>query len=180
MAPLLSALFTEVFLVYRLRVFTVGLAVLLLAACQPLPASPTAAPTIVQLPAESSQLSPMAAPTAVTVLPTPSSVTAATGDRFQLDRPVSAGDTLVTGSGPKGTAISLFDLTRMGIELGATTIGEDGRFAIEVEPLTGNVRIGIQLTEPNDAIWADKSLLGPEAMVVPLVGSFVDTALVAP
>ena len=68
----------------------------------------------------------------------------------------------------------------MGIELGGTTIGEDGRFTIKVEPLTGNIRIGIQLAEQNDAIWADKSLLGPEAMVVPLVGSFVDTALVAP
>ncbi len=74
----------------------------------------------------------------------------------------------------------LFDLTRMGIELGGTTIGEDGRFTIKVEPLTGNTRIGIQLAEQNDAIWAEKSLLGPEAQAMPLVGAFVDTVLVSP
>lgn len=180
MAPLLSALFTEVLFVYRIRVLIVGLVVLLLAACQPLPASPTVAPTMVQPSVESSQLSPIATPTTITVPSTPPEMTAATGNRFQIDRPVRAGDTLVTGSGPKGTPISLFDLTRMGIELGATTIGEDNRFAIEVEPLTENIRIGIQLAEPNDAIWADKSLLGPEALVVPLVGAFVDTTIVGP
>mgnify|MGYP007112963155 FL=1 len=59
-------------------------------------------------------------------------------------------------------------------------VGDDGRFALQVAPLTGNLRIGIQLVEQNDAIWAEKALLGPEALVVPMVGAFVDTVLVSP
>jgi hypothetical protein len=129
---------------------------------------------------ETSQSSPIATPTTAVALSTPSQTSVASADRFQIERPVKANDTVVKGSGPRGTAIVLYDLTRMGIELGATTIGEDGRFTIKVEPLTGNIRIGIQPAEPNDAIWADKTLLGPEAQAMPMVGAFVDTVLVAP
>jgi hypothetical protein len=149
---------------------------LVLAACQPIPALPTAAPTDAQPVVAASQSSPIATPTAE-ALPVPTEQAA---ERFQIDRPVRANDTTVMGGGPRGTAIVLYDLTRMGVELGATTIGEDGRFAIQVQPLTANTRIGIQLAEQNDAIWADKSLLGPEAQALPLVGAFVDTVLVLP
>lgn len=180
MAPFLSVLLTEAPLVQRTRVSIVCLAVLLLAACQPLPALPTAVTAVVQPSVETNQSSPIATPTTLVALSTPSQASMTSEDRFQIDRPVRADATVVTGSGPKGTAIVLFDLTRMGLELGATTIGQDGRFAVNVEPLVGNIRIGIQLAEPNDAIWADKTLLGPEAQAMPMVGAFVDTVLVSP
>lgn len=163
---------------YRVLIAFLSLVVLMLAACQPLPAPPTAAPASDQPAVDASQFSPIATPTAEPALATPDQTVDMAGERFQIDRPVQANDTVVKGSGPQGMAIVLYDLTRMGIELGGTTIGEDGHFAIQVEPLTENIRIGIQLAEQNDAIWADKSLLGPEAQAIPLVGVFVDTVLV--
>lgn len=153
-------------MIHRARVCIVVLTVLLAAACQPLP---PAAPTAVAPTAAASALSPIAPPP-----------DAAPAGRFAIDRPVQAGDTLVQGSGLAGTAIALYDLTNMGIELGGGVVGDDGRFALQVAPLTGNLRIGIQLVEQNDAIWAEKALLGPEALVVPMVGAFVDTVLVSP
>jgi hypothetical protein len=162
------------------RVVIFGLAILVLAACQPIPALPTAAPTDAQPAVAAGQSSPIATPTAEAAPVAAEQVGDQARERFQIDRPVKANDTVVKGGGPTGTAIVLYDLTRMGVELGATTIGEDGRFMIQVQPLTGNTRIGIQLAEQNDAIWADKSLLGPEAQALPLVGAFVDTVLVSP
>ncbi len=161
-------------MIHRVRVCIVLLAVLLAAACQSLP---PAAPTAVAPTAESSALSPIAPPPDE---PGAASPDAAPAGRFAIDRPVQAGATLVQGSGLAGTAIALYDLTNMGVELGGGVVGDDGRFALQVAPLTGNLRIGIQLVEPNDAIWAEKTLLGPEALVVPMVGAFVDTVLVSP
>ena len=101
-------------------------------------------------------------------------------ERFQISRPVTAEDHVVEGSGLPGTGIVLHDITRMGVELGATVIGEDGRFEIPVQALTQNVRIGIALAEQDDSIWANPALLGPDALVVPLVGVYLDTVMVAP
>ncbi len=63
---------------------------------------------------------------------------AAPAGRFAIDRPVQAGATLAQGSGLAGTAIALYDLTNMGVELGGGVVGDDGRFALQVAPLTGN------------------------------------------
>ena len=180
MAPFLSVLLTEVSLVYRVRVSILVVVALLLAACQPLPALPTVAPIAIQPSAEATQSSPIATPASAASPSAPSQPSVAAGERFLIDRPVKAGDTVVKGNGPKGMPIVLYDLTRMGVELGSTTIGEDGRFTIKVEPLTGNTRIGIQPADYNEAIWADKTLLGPGAQAMPMVGAFVDTVLVSP
>jgi len=151
-----------------------------LGACQPVKENEIEKPTSAALPVELSPLfSPVATATTITVPQASPSAIAPEG-RFALNRPVRAGDTVVSGTGPKGTAIKLFDLTRMGIELGDGIVQDDGRFAIKVEPLPANIRIGIQLVEQDDRMWEDKTRLGPEALVVPLVGVFVDTTLVTP
>ncbi|MGC8781303.1 MAG: hypothetical protein ACP5UQ_10595, partial [Anaerolineae bacterium] len=124
-------------------------------------------------------LSPIATATVI-VVPQTAQPTPIPDERFQIDRPIRAGATVVSGIGAKGVAIRLFDLTHMGVELGSSVVQPDGRFTIQVEPLPANVRIGIQLVEQNDSIWQNKSQLGPEALVLPLVGIFVDTVLVGP
>lgn len=68
----------------------------------------------------------------------------------------------------------------MGVVLGAAVIGDDGRFEVPVQSLTPSIRIGISLAEPNDAIWANEALLGPQPLVVPLAGAYLDTVSVEP
>ncbi len=178
-SPFVCFLFRGLY-VFRIRTFAFLTVCLLMTACQSLSPLPTLAPAETLPVTDSTQSSPVATPTAaeISVLTGQSDVPSKI--RFEIDRPVKAQDTVVKGSGPKGISIVLLDATHMGVELGATTIGEDGRFTINVQPLPGNIRIGIQLAEHDDAIWADKSLLGPDALVLPLVGAFVDTVLVVP
>ncbi len=165
---------------YIARYVLIGLLIIGPVACQPPSELPTIQSTAISPAVELSPIrSPIAPPTAVIASPIPLSALAP-DERFQIDRPVRAGATVVSGTGMKGMAIKLYDLTRMGVELGSGIVQSDGRFAIEVEPLLANIRIGIQLVEQDDRVWQDKSRLGPEALVVPLVGIFVDTALVGP
>ena len=53
-------------------------------------------------------------------------------------KPVTPGP----GQRPGRHGHRLYDLTNMGIELGGV-VGDDGRFVLQVAPLTGNLRIGI-------------------------------------
>ncbi len=165
---------------YIVRCILIVVAISGLAACQPLQEVPTTKPAIISPSVESSPLlSPIATTTSAPASQS-SPLTPPVTERFQIARPIRAGATVVSGTGIKGTAIKILDLTHMGVELGGGIIQEDGHFTIEVEPLPANIRIGIQLVEPDDAIWQDKTRLGPEALVVPLVGIFVDTVLVSP
>jgi hypothetical protein len=104
----------------------------------------------------------------------------AQGRRFEIDRPVKASDTVIKGTGLPGTVLEVHDVTRMGVQLGGGTVGSDGQFEITVGQLTPSVRIGITLAEPNDSIWANQAVLGPQALVVPMVGTYLDTVLVGP
>lgn len=178
---------------YRLRWIGAVLAVLLVAGCQALPPAPTPAvtdapvspPTVEQTPGPISPLpSPTGASIDVSPLPPPSGAGTPTalaeGLRFEIDRPVRAGDTVLRGAGTPGTSLVVHDVTRMGVELGAGIVGDDGRFEITVGQLTPNVRLGITLAEPDDAIWANTALLGPQSLVVPMVGSYLDTIMVEP
>jgi len=126
--------------------------------------------------------SPLATPTQAetNTSPLPAPTVAPAGIRFEIDRPVTAKDTVIKGSGLPGTPIEIQDVTRMGVVLGAAVIGEDGRFEISVPPLDAGIRIGISLAEPNDEIWANPALFGPQPLVVPLAGSYLDTVSVMP
>lgn len=177
---------------YRLRWLGVVSAVILISGCQslppaptPLPVAPTAAPAVQVAP--TAQVSPLTVPTAAidaspVVTPEASALPTvdAQGRRFEIERPVKASDTVIKGTGLPGIPLEVHDVTRMGAQLGGGTVGEDGRFEITVAELTPSVRIGITLVEPDDSIWANPAVLGPQSLVVPMVGAYLDTVLVEP
>ena len=175
---------------YRLRWIGVVLAVLFIAGCTPVPPAPTpVAPTEATLtpsstqapaPAATAPVSPLPEPTAAGIDVSPLPSPAAQGQRFEIDRPVKASDTVIRGTGLPGTGLEVHDVTRMGVQLGAGLVGEDGRFEITVGSLTPKVRLGITLAEDDQAIWSNPALLGPESLVVPMVGTYLDTVLVEP
>ena len=166
-------------MVRKLSLSIVSIAIVILAGCvSPGPfKSPTAAPSMSSpIPAPRANLSPIA----VSPLAPVGKVV-----RFQIDRPLKAGATTVTGRGPAGIPISLGNLTMGGEELGAGVIGADNRFAITVPALPANVRIGIALGDLSgsghspDEFDAD-SYKGVDALMVPMVGYYLDTALIQP
>ena len=68
------------------------------------------------------------------------------GPDFKITLPVSAGDIVVTGTGPVGVPIILVDVSEVGELLGSTVINEDGTFTFELSKgLSGNHQIGLQL-----------------------------------
>ena len=118
-------------------------------------------------------LSPLASPLAA-----PSN-----GMPFQLDRPVVAGTTVVRGTGPAGVPIFIADVTFMGEPLGTGNIGADGKFAITVQSLEAQHRIGLALGILDGTAWKpddfyQPEFYGPDAMQLPQVGFFHDTVLV--
>jgi hypothetical protein len=107
------------------------------------------------------------------------------GVKFQIDRPVKLGATVVTGQGPAGVPISIVNVTNMGSELGVGVIGPDGRFSVAVDPLPGSTRIGLGLgdlqgTDLKAEDFNADIYKGSEALVVPMVGYYQDTVLVRP
>lgn len=175
---------------YRLRWIGVVMAVVLMAGCTPVPPGPTpdvptvATPTVASTEAPATlapaPVSPLPEPTGAGVDVSPLPSPAAQGQRFEIDRPVKASNTVLRGTGLPGTGLEVQDVTRMGVQLGAGIVGEDGRFEITVGALTPQVRLGITLAEDDQAIWANPALLGPESLVVPMVGTYLDTVLVEP
>lgn len=92
---------------------------------------------------------------------------------------------MITGQGPAGVPISINSVTTMGNELAAGVIGADNRFAISVPPLEPNVRIGIAIGDLAGTRFSAEEFnaddyKGDEALVVPMVGYFLDTAMVLP
>lgn len=102
---------------------------------------------------------------------------------FRLNRPIIEGSKSVSGVGPPGVPIRIQDVTFMGTLLGETTIAADGTFQITVEPLEVGHRIGVSLGDFTGTEWRTEEFQspayhGPEAMQVPQVGFFHDTASV--
>jgi hypothetical protein len=163
----------------KLSLSVISMTVILLASCaSPTPfKSPTAAPSISSpIPAPNTNVSPIA-------ISPPAPINEVV--RFQIDRPLKAGTTMITGRGPAGIPISLGNLTMSGEELGAGVIGSDNRFAITVPPLSSNIRVGIALGDLGRTGRAPEefdtdSYKGDGALMVPLVGYYLDTALVQP
>jgi hypothetical protein len=140
---------------------------LLVVAC----GAPAPTPRLSPIPA---QLSPLTSPLSV---PTNSAVP------FHLDRPVVAGTAVIRGTGPAGVPIWIADVTFMGEVLGQGKIGPDGKFAIQVQPLDANHRIGVALAELAGTPWTAEDFYraefyGPDATQAPQVGFFFDTVMV--
>jgi len=105
--------------------------------------------------------------------------------RFQIDRPLKAGDTVVKGKGPAGIPIVIANVTTMGNELGAGVIGPDNRFAITVQPLVANTRIGVKPGNLEGTGHTYEEFFTPEyqgegAQNIPLVDNYLDTVLAGP
>ena len=63
----------------------------------------------------------------------------------------------------------------MGEQIGAGTIDEDGTFSIPVT-LQSDIRIGLNADVESFGLNPEDIQLGSDAMTVPLVGFFYDTA----
>ncbi len=150
-----------------------------LAACSSVP--PSATPTVtVQA---SRNPSPQATDSAA--YPAPSAAPTLRGDEvpFRLAKPIKAGATYVSGTGPAGVPIILADVTFMGAVMGQTTVGADGKFQFPVQALEANHRLGITLGDVTgtkftlEQFYSD-GYRGDGSMQVPNVGFYFDTALV--
>ncbi len=103
---------------------------------------------------------------------------------FAFDKPVSDGDTIISGTGPAGVPIEVVNVTLMRLVLAQGIIEDDNTFTFELrEPLEKGYRLGIALAELAGTEWtkdefANKFFNGSQAMNVPTVGFFFDTALV--
>jgi hypothetical protein len=80
------------------------------------------------------------------VTATPYYSTEMRGPDFNINEPVKAGDTKVTGTGPADVPIILVNVSFAGELISSTTIGKDGTFEFTFEtPLESATTIGIQL-----------------------------------
>ena len=151
-------------------------------------------------------VSPTLVPSAVTAYPAaggaakPTSLPASTESAYPVDaapvsplpegvkpltivKPVVAGATQVTGTGPAGVPIVLQDVTFMGANLSVTVVREDGTFVFELPPLERGHRIGVALGVLEGTRWKAEDFESPayrgtEPMQVPSVGFYYDTAMV--
>jgi hypothetical protein len=119
--------------------------------------------------------SPLATPV---VLP---SATSTDRGRFQLDRPLLAGATRVSGRGPAGLGITIVDVTMSGEVIGSGEIGEDGSFGITVKPLLLGNRVGIMANGqlPSEGQGSLDLLWGEGGIQLPMIGDVFATAVVS-
>ena len=69
---------------------------------------------------------------------------------FSLDKPIKIGATSVSGTGPAGVPILIYEVANTADLLGHLTIPEDGKFLIEFErPLQPSERVGVVLDLEN-------------------------------
>lgn len=104
---------------------------------------------------------------------------------FQLNKPITAGTTEVTGRGPAGIPIWILDYTFGGTVLGQGVTGEDNTFSIQVPTLEANHRIGIVLGDLEGTEWQPENFYfeqfyGDDPKQAPMVDFFFDTAMVQP
>ena len=104
--------------------------------------------------------------------------TARTGILLALTKPIKANDIEVSGVGPAGLPITIVNITLMGEQLGSGVVENDGTFTIPVN-LQSNIRIGISADIEANELGSEDVQPGNDAMNVPLVGYFFDTAVVS-
>ena len=151
---------------YGKLVFVLALA-LLLAACAPRTPEATVSPLASPL----AEDSPLATP-------------GTAREPFQMDKPLVAGMKSITGSGPAGMPVLIADVTMGGEILGRATINRRGEFEVKLNaPLEARHRVGLTLgdltgTGKQYEDFYFEEYHGDEALMVPQVGFFFDTAMV--
>ena len=154
------------------RILSCGLLVVALSACAPATSTPRPLESPVGI-----AVSPLASPLNATEAQTPVIVP------FEFDRPLRAGATKVTGSGPPNVVIVLQDVTFMGEFVATGKIDENGRFSIALPaPLEARHVIGITIDVDATTValgdLSSQGYRGPEAQSIPQVGFYYDTAMV--
>jgi len=125
-------------------------------------------------------VSPLASPLRI-VSPLPSAQVIP----IRIDRPIHAGTTRVTGSGPKGIPVVLIDITSGGAWLASDVINEDGKFEFRLtKPLEARHRIGVALGDLSGTgmqveDFSHEGYNGDEPLNIPQVGFFFDTYVIS-
>ena len=98
------------------------------------------------------------------------------GPDFDINEPVTGGDTVVTGTGPAGVPIELVNLSLVDVVLSETGVDENGKFTFElVEPLESNHTIGIKLGDLSDTDFHEENFIYNEKYYErPYVGILFD------
>lgn len=116
-------------------------------------------------------------PTLTPITSYPAATATPIGTVLAFDRPLAAGDTMVSGVGPAGLEVTIRNVTFMNEELATTTIDEEGRFEATVTPLPAGVRVG--LTADVEASGITETVLPAEGAVnVPQIGYFYDSFVI--
>jgi hypothetical protein len=140
---------------------------LLLAACgedKPEASSPLAEPSSSPLAEPSSPIVPAATKPAVAPAPTDM-------PKLTLDQPLNAGMDMVTGSGPAGLPIRLYDVGITGEELGSVVIGQQGTFSIQLlSPLRSGQRVGLALGDLQGTTFKRQDFTNQALIDLPIIG----------
>lgn len=97
---------------------------------------------------------------------------------FEIDKPVLAGSTEVTGKGPANIIIRLVDVTDMGAVLSETTIAPDGKFLFKLDqPLKKLHTIGLQIGDLTNTDYRYEDFIYSDSYIdMPLIGVLLDVA----
>ena len=100
------------------------------------------------------------------------------GPIFTIDKPVLAGATEVTGSGPAGVPIRLVDVTEVGLELATTTVDENGRFVFRLaDGLPAGHSVGLQIGDLAGTSFKEEDFLYSDTYYDrPYIGVLFDIA----
>jgi len=102
------------------------------------------------------------------------------GPDFNINEPVKAGNTIVTGTGPAGVPIQLINISEIDVVLGETNINDVGTFMFELDkPLVINHSIGIKLGNiSNTSLKEEDFLYNDNYYERPFIGVLFDIVYV--
>jgi hypothetical protein len=102
------------------------------------------------------------------------------GPEFNIQQPVSGGETIVTGTGPAGVPIRLVSVSDLGLVLAETVIMDDGTFTFVLQdPLKSGYSIGLQLGDIKGTGLSEGDFIYSDTYFErPLVGILFDLVVV--
>jgi len=130
--------------------------------------SMTVSPTESRLPQPILSVLPTSVPSPLATVTPPVSVVLVAP---QLDEPIYAGDTQITGQGPFGLPIRLYDVGLTGNELGGSVVDEEGTFVVILQqPLVVGQRVGLALGDLSETAYTSEQLQDYAVIDLPVIG----------
>ena len=96
-----------------------------------------------------------------------------------FDQPVDWQSGTISGVGPAGLTIYIMNITLMGEVVGSGVVDQNGQFAINVQNIQPNVRIGLTANLEEIGLTSEDVRYGDEPMSIPQVGFFYDTTVIS-